>query len=265
MGTPNQLPVTHTFGTVSGEPGGPWQQGRCTVNGPDVLRCTATHEFTLTAPIGVGARSLRREYLFEFSSNTALVAPTATALRTIEVERSGSWLGSAGKITVTDEERPAGTVIGSATLSFAALDPADAIALIGVPFDLEISTTAPPDRARSPGALPQWFFTNNWHHLVMVQYARTEGPGAIVDDCLDAGAGCQTLAVARPGASTLVNDVRGVVISAGPAFTGSPAQTRPSGSRIDYLERNNATPVSADAEIGEVAPDFNDRVLVLEH
>lgn len=264
FGNAQTEPVTHAFGGVTGVAGGGWEQGRCTVTGTQSVQCTAVHGFELTASSGTGSRSLRREYVFEFASNTALAAPTATALRTLEVVRSGAWTGSAGKLTVTDRELPSGTVIGSATLGFDALDPGDHVALSGVPFDLEVSTTSPPDRARSPGALPPWFVANDWHHLVMVRYARADSPGAVDADCPDDDS-CLVLALARAGTALAaeIEDIGGVVISAGPGLAGM-SQDRPGATVEQYLEGNNLPGSAADASWGEVSPTFNDRVLVLE-
>lgn len=244
-------------GTVSGAPGGPWSQGRCTTDGPGTVVCTATYDFT--ASLFMLTRDFRRVYTLSFTSNTQLQPPTGSARRALAVQASGAWSGAAATLTVTDYERPSLTEIGRKSLTFAALAPGDDVALAGVPFDLEVSDDAVVDHTASPGELPNWFFANDWHRHVVVRYATAESPGDAALTCTADGS-CLTVNVQWPASPAPVADpaVRGVVLAAGPDLSGN----RPSANVGDYLEGENATlDTTFDALPASAA--FNDRVVTL--
>lgn len=259
MGVPN-FPQSFTFpGGVSGVPVGGWNPGSCTLDGPQNIVCTAAYDFTVTHATFGHTRSFRRTYTLTFVDNSAIDAPTGTALRMLRVAASGAWPGTASSITVTDAELPGGTEIGRKTLTFGALSAGESVLLTGVPFDLEVSDDALVDHTASPGELPNWFFANGWHRHVVVQYATAESPGDAALDCTADGT-CLTLNVLRPGAAaaSVAGGIRGLVIAVGADLSGA----RPSASLADYLESANAT-VDTTFDRFPASATFNDRLVTL--
>ncbi len=264
--------TTAFSGPVLGMPNPPWMQGACTLSrdpkaSPPFrlnLSCTTSYDFTASG------RSLRRVYLFEFHGSTTLVAPSATARRTVVVRAFGSWTaGTTGSITITDFEN--GKAIGTGELNFSSLGPTDSMVLLNVPFDLEVPSKGDPaDRHLSPGALPRWFLADDWQQSTLVQYAASQAPGYSGLVCRTVAA-CLTLRVLRPGESVakIITGVRGIVVSAGPplpAITSpaTPAQTRPSSDLRDYLEGINPMPEPKTLfERRDPSSSFNDQILEL--
>lgn len=252
-----------------------WQQGTCTLSrapvesgtGQLTVRCNARRLFPVNSADGSDTRKLRRDYQLDIPAYLALEAPTATARRTLVVQRTDSWTAEPAVFTITDYElTPAPVLLGSATLTVNGMSAGDKVALSGVPFDLEVSADATVDRSVSPGELPAWFWANAWHELVFVQYARSDSPGDAATDCAADGS-CFSVNVRRPGdiAATVVANVRGVVLGAGPAFAPpAPVQTRPSALRAAYLEGANAANAGLVFDRHESSAIFNDQVMLLE-
>ena len=117
----------------------------------------------------------------------------------------------------------------------------------------------------TPGALPEWIWTNNWHHLVFVSYPLIEGPGDTLNmDCNDDGS-CLTVSMLRPGASAAeainLDDVRGVVVLAGADLDGTANRT----VAVDFFEDDNADlGVSFKFTLRQVTDTFNDKLIILD-
>ena len=262
-------PTAAFAGPVRGTPSPPWAQGTCTLQRDETpphglnLSCTTSYDFTASG------RLLRRVYRLELNGNARLIAPSATARRTLAVRASGSWVaGTTGRITVTDFEN--GAVIGSGRLEFAGLGATESVMLLDVPFDLEVpSKIKPEDRQLSPGAMPRWFVADEWQQTTFVQYAASQAPGSSGPACQSASS-CLSVRLLRSG-DTSVKDrsaVRGVVVSAGaplPAVTSPavPAQTRPSSDLRDYLEGSNNIEPTSHFERRDSSSSFNDQLLEL--
>ena len=256
-------------GPVLGQASPPWAQGTCTLSRDKTspyrlnLSCTTSYDFA------VSGRVLRRVYLFECNGNTGLFAPSATARRTVAVRAFGSWAsGTTGSITVTDFEN--GSAIGTGKLNFSNLGPTDRVALLDVPFELEVASQGDAEYPPiSPGALPRWLVADGWQQSTFVQYAASQAPGYSGPVCQPATA-CLTLRLLRPGDAVAkeLSGVRGVVVSAGPPLPATtlpvtPAQTRPSSALRDYLEGiNNIEPTTL-FEGRDSSSNFNDQILEL--
>ncbi|MCZ6773045.1 MAG: hypothetical protein O7G83_13860, partial [Proteobacteria bacterium] len=182
--------ANHEFDNrVKGTTGGGWGQGQCTLNGPNTVSCTTTYDFSLTA--GGNDRDFRRRYTVALKvDDSEIKAPKWNKRREIKIHERNSWSGAASSITVWDYEMdyeempPEETLLGSAKLTFDALDNGDDVELKNIPFELEVSADYAVDQAVSPGQLPNWFFTNNWYQLVMVKYAEAESPGDLDATCV---------------------------------------------------------------------------------
>lgn len=234
-------PVT-LVGSIFGNGVAPFDTGRCVWPGGAVLECTTRQQ---RIDPGSGAR-FTREYALRLEGlPRRIAAPDATRVRTEGVVLSATTVPAGGRLelTLTDRLLPAGgpeTVLGSATLVHAAGAAVGQFVLSDVPFDLEVSDDAaidPPSR-RSPGELPAWFVANGWQRFVAVAYAAAFAPGSVPDDCTP-GADCLRLERLRAGLpATTLDDVRGLVLGAGPALAG---QARPSANPADYFEEQNAS------------------------
>ena len=100
-----------------------------------------------------------------------------------------------------------------------------------------------------------WFFNNNWQQLVYYAASPGHAPGG--------GNACNPLPT-TPSCLTVTgngggNDKRAVVITTGRAITG----IRPSDTRGDYLEGENATPSDYTYENNTRSDTFNDQVIVV--
>ncbi len=268
VGPPTPTPVSFSS-PVLGTPSASWSQGSCIVDRdtktPYALSLNCTNSVSFTVP----GRNLRRLYRIELGGNTRLVAPTATARRLVEVRAIGTWpAGTPGRITIADFD--GAKVIGFGKLEFTTLSGTNFIALLKVPFDLEVwSLAAPLDRHLSPGALPRWLSADQWQDKLLLRYAPSEAPGYSGASCQAAGT-CLTLRMRHPGdaAATNVHGVRGVVIAAGPplpatVLPAAPAQTRPSTDLRDYLEGINNTNATDVYERRDSSSSFNDQILPL--
>jgi len=266
-GAPTSTPVS--FPTpVQGTPTAPWSQGTCILNrnkdAAFALNMSCATSYSYTVP----GRSLRRVYRLDLGGNTRLVASAPGARRTAEVRVLGSamWPGGVpGRISITDLE---GTkIIGGGYLEFTTLGGSDFIALLNVPFDLEVWTSLTPvDRHLSPGALPPWLFADRWHESVLLRYTPSESPGYSGASCQAAG-NCLTLRMRRPGdaLATDVHGVRGIVVLPGPplaAMAAPPtaAQTRPSTDLTDYVEGLNSSTTTSVYERRDPSSSFNDQI-----
>ena len=251
----------HGFsGDVRGTAGGGWGQGQCTLDGPNTVSCTTTYDFTVTS--NGNSRDFRRQYTFAFNGASKIKPPKENKRREIKIDQSDNWSGASSSIAVSDYEMPAETLLGSATLTFDALNIGDDVELKRIPFELEVSDDYAVDQAVSPGQLPNWFFTNEWYQLVMVKYAEAESPGVSAATCV-ADSTCLTVSATRPNQATILSysNVRGAVLIAGRQRTGFP---HPSTNLANYLEGANATIASQALEKHPLSDSFNDRLVILD-
>jgi hypothetical protein len=266
-GPPTPTPVTFPA-PLLGTAAPPWAQGRCVLgrdkNAAYALNLSCTTQYAYSVP----GRSLRRVWQLDLGGNTRVLPPGAGARRSVEVRALGSWpAGTLGRVTVADYE--GSTLLGAGRLEFTNFVGGNLLVLTGVPFDLELWTATPVvDRHLSPGALPPWLFADLWLDTVLVRYAASEAPGYSGPSCQAAG-NCLRLTVTRAGETTssTVNDLRGVVVTAGPplpavASPATPAQVRPSADLKDYLEGVNKIDGNT-YERRDASSTFNDQVLPL--
>nr|VFK56493.1 MAG: hypothetical protein BECKTUN1418D_GA0071000_10482 [Candidatus Kentron sp. TUN] len=103
------------------------------------------------------------------------------------------------------------------------------ISVSGIQFDLIPS-------------LPSWFFSNNWRKFIYLAISRTYLPGGN-GDCLRNN-NCLTLKTVGIGGTTIRDNVKALVISAGRETDGSGClQTRPASNLGQYLEKENVHPI----------------------
>lgn len=266
-GAPTPTPVFFPA-PLLGTAAAPWGQGSCVLSRPKSLAYALVMKCNTQYSYSVPGRALRREWQLELRGNTRLVAPTAGARRSIEVRALGNWpAGTVGRITVSDFE--GSTLLGQTLLEFSGFVGGNTFVLVNVPFDLELWTsTSIIDRHLSPGALPQWLQTDEWLDSVLLRYAPSEAPGYSGASCAAAGT-CLRLQLTHAGetASSTVNTLRGVVITAGPslpavASPASPAQVRPSIDLKDFLEGLNRIDGNT-YERRDASSTFNDEILPL--
>jgi hypothetical protein len=101
------------------------------------------------------------------------------------------------------------------------------------------------------GALPAWFYANQWHRYVLVEYAGNALPGESLatSTACTPGANCVNLDVIDDSGAigVTLDDLHAVVIGAGAQIAG---QDRYSGSAAlaDFFEEKNAVAADATAE-----------------
>ncbi|MEM7540803.1 MAG: hypothetical protein AAF384_04360 [Pseudomonadota bacterium] len=270
---------THDFldATVTGDDAGDWLAGSCQLSGQTQITCTAELAYTLSAattifgnPAGTMQLDLIRRWVVEYNGPDAVVLqPSAITARDLFVQINGANLN--GSITITVSDSPNGfspfmtSSAGSATLEKTTMQGGDSFTLIEVPFDLEIDSDNNVDWATSPGSLPNWFHTNDWHELIYVHYAQDEEPGALNADCTVGGT-CLRLNTIRPNSAVAVTDAnaRGLVISTG-ALINEPnvlVQNRP-GNEANYLEGDNVDGTDLSYELNYGNSAFNDQIILL--
>ena len=116
------------------------------------------------------------------------------------------------------------------------------------------------------GDLPDWFYNNNWHHLIYLAYASGESlPGDTTDTTPADGIpdnACKTLGtqcLVLNNSGTPSDDKRALAMIAGGDLTAS----RPSGNFGDYFENQNATPQDDNFWKGQATAAFNDQIKVI--
>lgn len=243
----------------------------CTWAGTRSLNCSTVEIINLT-----GGDRLEREYVFEFDGIPMTAdAPTATTRRTLDYElNSGERLPESvtlARITLTDNKvlLGGGSVASeSVSLTLEKGAAVESLLLRDIAFDIEIDhddviypQAASGNASASPGELPEWFFEDEWHHLIVLSYAQAEQPADLNENCTIDGS-CLKVEWDRHGnrPDTEIEDVRAVVVIAGPDLNAA----RPSASLTDYFEGENASSGDTVFARSEGLANFNDQIKVLD-
>ena len=278
---PGGAPQVHEVqfeGVIAPPFGGNWSQGRCrwsTVvwyseddpeNTLDELICETSYtdtdsESQIERSFTYALRGVERQIAPADGSDVrreffSTVPDSATVEVSVSDRRSecgGAWeeLGTS-TLTLTGAEANAGTFSLSMRLDLEIVEFAD--------NDTRDESKSVVNLA-TPGALPEWIWSNNWHHLVYVRYPPVEGPGDVLNvNCSDNDT-CLQVSMTRPGAdlAAAIGGVRGIVVLAGADLDGAGSRT----TAADFFEYDNAD-FDDDFTLRQVTSDFNDKLILLD-
>lgn len=252
---------------VEGAADSTWGQGWCIWSEIDKIECTATQNLntdtgpvTRTYQISIDGVEPEPKRSYQVSINgiepSAPDAPTDEADRLQDFTLSGELLTGA---TIEIEVQDNSATITKLTVSDG--DSVSALNLTGVPFYLATYDHTDPAAIRTPGDLPHWFTANDWHKLLLVAYASTEGPSEPGGTGCISGLNCLSLHWDRTGKlpDVTLDDLPGVVIMAGSDF----GTDRPSDDITHYYEDENRT-ASDGLFLKSSRADVNDTVRRLD-
>lgn len=204
------------------------------------------------------AGSLERRYDYDITftdaDDASIADPTASSVRTRNLDISGSLNTASVDISVTDTWSITSqwpnyglSTKQSMTTLIADSDTSGTIVASNIQYDIDIDG----------GELPVWFVDNNWHEMVYVAYSDSESlPGSDSSICdPDPVAGDCLTVNGIPGSH---DNKRAVVIVAGNDMTGN----RPSAMMADYFENNNAVNDDTFLKAMETS-SFNDKLRIV--